>query len=77
MDTVGKREDGTNWESSTDIHTAMCKADSRGNLEYSTGSSAGCSVMAWRRGMGDEGCTHTYIHVADSFVCAAETTKML
>ena len=68
------REDGMNWESSTDIHTIPCvQQKASGKLLCSTGSSAGCSVMTYRgRREAQEGgdiCTHT----ADSLHCTSET----
>ena len=49
VDTVWEREGG----SSIDIYTPPCvKWMASGKLLYSAGSSAQCSVMAWRGGMG-------------------------
>ena len=42
----GKGEGGTNWEIRFEINTLPCvKQMASGNLLYSTGSSAQCSVM--------------------------------
>ena len=44
------------WESSADIRTLPCvKYLANGKLLDSTGSSAPCSVMTWRNGMGSVG----------------------
>ena len=41
------------WESSTDTYTLPCVKDiASGKLMYSTGSSAWCSVMTYRGGIG-------------------------
>ena len=45
MDTAGGGEGGTNWEIRSDINTLLCvKQIASGNLLYSTGTSAQCSV---------------------------------
>ena len=50
---LGEREGGTNWEIKIDIYTLPCvKQVASGNLLYSTGSSAQCSVMTQMGGMG-------------------------
>ena len=58
----GEGEGGINWESSTD--TIMCKTASA-KLRYSAGSSAQCSVVTWRAGMGVGGGLkgRIYIHI--------------
>ena len=44
------------WESSADIRTLPCvKYLANGKLLDSTGSSAPCSVMTWKGGMGAGG----------------------
>ena len=55
------------WESGIDIYALLCvKQVDSGNLIYSAGSSAQCSMMAWRGGMGEggrlrkEGYMYTY-----------------
>ena len=46
VDTVGEGVGGMNWEIRIDILTLPCvKQIASGNLLYSTGSSAWCSVM--------------------------------
>ena len=46
VDMVGGEVGGMNWEIGIDIHTLPCvKQIARGNMLYSTGSSAGCSVV--------------------------------
>ena len=46
MDTVGKGEDGTNWEIKIDIYTLLCvKLIASGKLPYSTGSSVLCDDL--------------------------------
>ena len=46
MDTAGEGERGANWEIRFDINTLPCvKEIASGNVLYSTGSSAQCSVM--------------------------------
>ena len=48
---------GINWEIGIDIYTLSCvKQLASGNMLYSTGSSARCSVMTWLGGIGGEGC---------------------
>ena len=52
----GEREGGMNWEIRIDIYTLPCvKQVASGNLVYSTGSPARCSVMTQMGGMGDGG----------------------
>ena len=52
MDTEGEGEGGMNWEIRIDIYTLPCvKQIASGNLPYSRGSSARCSVMTWMGGM--------------------------
>ena len=48
----GEGESGTSWQSRTDIYTLRVKQLASGKLLYSTGSSALCSVMTDRGGMG-------------------------
>ena len=44
-------EGGTSWEIRIDMYTLLCmKQIASGKLLYVTGSSARCSVMAWRGG---------------------------
>ena len=46
MDTEGEGEGGMNWEIRFNINTLPCvKQIASGNLLYSSGSSAQCSVM--------------------------------
>ena len=53
VDTVEEGEGGTKWESSIDIYTLPCvKQIASGKLLYGTRSSARCSVMTYRGGMG-------------------------
>ena len=43
---LGGRGNGMNWEIGIDIYTLPCvKQIASGNLQYSAGSSAGCSVV--------------------------------
>ena len=52
MDTVGEGEGGLNWEIRFDINTLPCvKEIASGNVLYSTGSSAQCSVTTQMGGM--------------------------
>ena len=83
MDTAGARKGGTNWEIRFDINTLPCvKQIAGGNLLYSTGSSAQCSVTTY---MGDGGWGgrevqeggDRCIHMADSLHCTAETNTTL
>ena len=67
-----------------DIYTLPCiKERASGNLLYSTGSSAQCSVVtsgAEGTGMGWEGGPRgsgVCIHTADSLLCMAETNTTL
>ena len=81
MDTVGEGEGGTNREIRFDINTLPCvKWIASGNLLYSTGSSAWCSVTTQMggRGRGEvrEG-GDVCIHTADSLHCTAETNTTL
>ena len=56
MDTVGEVEGGMNWEIRFDINTLPCvKEMAKGRLLNSTGSSALCSVMIQKDGMGGHG----------------------
>ena len=49
------REGGMNWEIGIDIRAlTRVKQIAGGNLLYSTGSSAWCSVVTWMVGMGGE-----------------------
>jgi len=67
----------------TDICTVpYVKQVASGNPLYSTGSSALCSVMTWRGGMGWQvggSSTREYIclHTADSLCCTAENNTTL
>ena len=67
-----------NWE--VDVCALMCvKQTAGGNLPYSTGNSARCSVLTWGGGMrGGEGrvCIGNeepdiYTHIADLLHCTA------
>ena len=67
-----------------DVYTLPCiKERASGNLLYSTGSSAQCSVVTSRAegtGMGWEGGPRgsgICIHTADSLLCMAETNRTL
>ena len=52
----GEGEGGMNWEIRFDINTVPCVQQiANGNLLYSTGSSAQCSVIAKLGGMGGSG----------------------
>ena len=52
VDIEGEGENGTNWESRTDIYTLPCvKQLASGKLLYSLGSSAEHSVVTEMRGM--------------------------
>ena len=47
------RGDGMNWEIGIDDYALLCvKQIASGNLLYTAGSSAQCSVMTWMGGMG-------------------------
>ena len=53
VDTGGEGEGGMNWEIGFNINTLPCvKQIASGNLLYSTGNSAQCSVTTQIRGMG-------------------------
>ena len=53
------REGGINWEGSVDIYTLPCvKHTASGKLLHSTRSSAQCSVMTLRGGIGGRGGKH-------------------
>ena len=42
-----------NWEIGIDVYALLCvKQIASGNLLYTAGSSAQCSVMTWMGGMG-------------------------
>ena len=83
MDMAG-RGSGMNWEIEIDIYTLPCvKQRAIGNLLYTTGSSAGCSVGTYMCGMGG-GCGREVqeggdicIHIADSLCYTAETNTTL
>ena len=75
MDRAGEGEGGMNWEIGTDTYTPPCvKEIASGNLLYSTGSSAQCSVMGGGGREVQEG-GDICIHTADSLRCAAEADK--
>ena len=70
MDTLGEGEGGTNWEIRFDIITLpRVKQIASGNLLYSTGSSARCSVVTemggvegwWEGGPRGRGYMYTYM----------------
>ena len=82
VDTGGEGEGGTNWEIRTDIYTLpSVKQTASGNLLYSTGSSARCSVMTYMGGTGGGGEVQEGrdigLHRADSLRCTAETNTTL
>ena len=85
MDTeVGKGKGGVNWKRSIGIyiHTQPCvKLIASGKLLYSTGSSAQCSVITQRGGLGGWGRGSRgkgiCIHMADSYCHTAETNETL
>ena len=53
MEILQEGEDGTNWENGFDINTvSYMKLTGSGNLQYSTKSSALCSLMMKRSGIG-------------------------
>ena len=53
VEIVQEGEDGTNWENGFDINTvSYMKLTGSGNLQYSIRSSALCSLMTKRSGMG-------------------------
>ena len=63
-----------------DIYATMCKI-AGGQLLYSPGSSAQCSVMTWRSGMeewegGSRGTGYLYT-LADSWCCTVATSTTL
>ena len=63
-----------NWESRTDIYTLLCaKQRASEKQQYSTGSSAWCSVMTQRFGMEVQEGEGIEIHIADSLPCIPET----
>ena len=67
-----------NWESSADIYTLSCvKQIASGKLLHSTGSSARCSVMAWRGGREVQEGGGICVHIADSLHHRAETNTTL
>ena len=65
-----------------DIYTLPCvKHVARGNVLYSTRSSALCSVMTWKCGIGGKeggarGKGYIYIYMADSCCCMEETNTL-
>ena len=76
MDTDGEGEDGTNGESSVDIYTLPPVK------QAACGSSALCSVMTWRGGMGVGGRAvqeggGMCMHIADSRSCPTGTSTTL
>ena len=77
VDTAGKGEEGTNGETRIDIYALPCvKQIASGNLMYSAGNSARCSVMTQMGGSGVwEGDPREgiYIHITVSLCCTAET----
>ena len=68
-------EGGTSWEIRIDMYTLLWvkRIASGEKLLYSTGSSARCSVMAWRGGRGGDIC----IHIADSLHWTGETNTTM
>ena len=81
VDTVGEGKGGTNWKSSTEIHTPPCtKQRASGNLLYITGSSARGSVMTEMGGMGRWEALewgYRWIRTADSLCYMAETNTTI
>ena len=80
VDTEGEGEHGVNWEIRIDIYTLPCvKYRASGNLLYSSGSSAWCSVMTYMVGLRVGGWRKVQeggdicIHIADSLHFTAET----
>ena len=77
VDTVGEGGGGMNWEFGTDIYIPPCvKQTASGNLLYSARSSARCSVMTNRDGMGEGEAQEgrgICIHMVHSRCCTAET----
>lgn len=72
---------GMNWASGTDIHKLPCAEQTAGGkLLDSAASLAGHSEMArgagWGRLEAPEG-RDAFLHIADSFYCAAETNMTL
>ena len=76
-----EEEGGMNWETGIEVCAVSCtKQIASGNLLYSTGSSARCSLVTSRGGMGGGGVQKegtTCIHVAGLLHCAAETSTAL
>ena len=52
VDTVRDGERSINWERTNNVSTTMCKTDSSCEAAYRTESSAQCSVMTQRGGIG-------------------------
>ena len=52
VDTVRDRERRINWERTNNVSTTVCKRDSTCEAAYRTESSAQCSVMTQRGGIG-------------------------
>ena len=51
-----RQGDGMDWEGGTDVYRSPCvKQIANGKVRYSTGTSAPCSVMTQKVGMGWEG----------------------
>ena len=73
-----------NWKIGISVCTLPCiKQTVSGNLLYSTGSSARCSMVVWLDGMGqgvwEEGSSMggAYVYRADSRLCTEETNTTL
>ena len=74
---LGEVKSRTNWEVGTDIYTPPCvKQIASGKLLCHTGSSAWCSVMTQRGGMGVQEGGHICVHMADSLHSTAESNSM-
>ena len=78
MDTMEKGESETNKDTSIDIYTLTVQQIASANVLNSTGSSAWCSVMTQRGGMGadgketqEAGDIYIHTHTADSYCCTA------
>ena len=56
------------------IYTTVCKEIASGNPLHSTGSSALCSVVTWKGGMGG-GRRDICIHIADHFIVPQKLTQ--
>ena len=77
VDTTGEGEGDELREEDWYIYTIMCKIVASGNLLYSAGTSARCSVMTEKGGKETQEGGDIRTLIADSRCCTAETNTTL